>query len=184
MPPRARSPRRGPWWRCCGGSRSRNRGVGRRRSELLEGAGLAPRGVWLPELFAVGELGEAGGEGEGQFGGGELAGGFEEGGAAFVALAEDAGAGGAVVEGVADLLLDDRGFFLDDEDFGEAFGEAGDGSGVERPDEGELEEADALGDAQFGEGLAGVVEGFAGGDDTEGGAGESTMVRSRWLARA
>ena len=78
-------------------------------------------------------FGEAGADGEGDFGGGEFAVGFEEGGAVRAALAEDARAVRGVVEDVADLLLDEAGLFLDDDDLIEALREAAQGFGVDRP---------------------------------------------------
>jgi hypothetical protein len=137
------------------------------RVEVVAQAG----GVGL-QLFAVGVAGDAGGDGERDFGAGEFAVRLQHGGAVGVALAEDAGAIRRVVEDVADLLLDEGVLFLDDDDFFEAPGEFADGFGVDGPGEGELEEANAGGfrQAEIGEGLAGVVVALAGGDDAEAGA--------------
>ncbi len=128
----------------------------------------------------VGEAGRAGfggvdaldavTQGQGDFGGGEIGFGFEQGEAPIVGLAKDPGGVGGAVEDGLDLGFDEGLFFLDDDDFFEAVGEGADDVGFERPGHAEFEHADA-GEGEVGAGLFDIEEGFAGGDDADAGAG-------------
>ncbi len=96
--------------------------------------------------------------------------------AVVVELADDARRAHAfapVVQLFLDLVFDDLALFLDHEDLFEPFGELARPLRLERPGHRHLVETDAglrgdaLVDAEVGEGLQGVAEGFAGGDDAE-----------------
>ena len=93
----------------------------------------------------------------------------------FVELAQHIGPhiGPPVVELFLDLVLDDLALFLDHQDLLQALGELARDRGFQRPDHRDLVQPDADGPAavvvqpQVGQRLAGVVEGFAAGDDAE-----------------
>ena len=95
--------------------------------------------------------------------------------AVFVELADDPRAHilAPIVELLLELVLDDRAFFLDDQDFFEPLGEMADALAFERPRHRDLVEAKAdLGgmrvvDPEIVERLAHVEIGFAGRDDAE-----------------
>src|SRR5262249_44748595 len=91
------------------------------------------------------------------FRGGKLAVRLQERRASLVALADDARAFRNIIEDVADLLLDDRRLFFDDDDFFQARGETLQDFRVERPGERQFQQADVVVHAELGKRLARVV---------------------------
>ncbi len=96
-------------------------------------------------------------------------------GAGEVGLADDvrAAVGAHVVEGFADLRLDEGALFLDHDQQALAAGEVADAVGIDRPGEAELlhREHRVLGDVQHGEGVHRVEMRPADGDDADRGVG-------------
>jgi hypothetical protein len=97
--------------------------------------------------------------------------------------------GAPVVQLFLELVLDDLALLLDDQDLLQAQRELAGDVGLQRPHHVDLVQADAqlvaggLVQAQVGQGLAGVVEGLAAGDDAEAVVRPSMTLWLSLLAR-